>query len=273
MDQNDHLIPADQPEARSVSFTDMDVSKGGRVFEGYAAVYGQEFDAGAFVETMLPPTLRSGIAATPNCPMLWNHNQTMPPFATTGAGTLELAEDRKGLRVKAEIDERHILGPTLISMIERGEVRGMSVGMVVGRQNQKLSERAGRMHRAITGMKKLLDVSPTWEPAYEGTSAELRSLTEAFQQVPALVPEQVPVGEPQSVGDGQHREAAGVAPDTPTFTCACGAAYDNESDLRGHACEPGEPDEQRSAGVAPDPMVQAAARRRRLQLLGIHLPG
>jgi hypothetical protein len=45
-----------------MAFTDLDVKQGGRHFDGYAAVYGQDFDAGAFVETMLPPMLRSAIA-------------------------------------------------------------------------------------------------------------------------------------------------------------------------------------------------------------------
>lgn len=252
----DFDIIADGPEARSVAFTDMDIGKDGRSFRGYAGVYGQEFDAGAFVETMLPPMFRSAIAQSPNVPMLWNHNQTLPPFATTGAGTLELAEDKRGLLVNVEkIDERHLLGPTLISMVERGEVRGMSVGMVVGRNNQRISERAGKIHRALTGLKKLLDVSPTWEPAYEGTSAELRSLTEAFQQVPALVPEQVDEGEPQSDVDGQHQEAV---EDEVTDKCeTCGEEP--------CSCEP---EEQRS-GVDAEAF---AARKRRLHMMGLSLP-
>ncbi len=254
------------PEARSVAFTDLDVKKNGRAFEGYAAVYGQEFDAGKFIETMLPPTFRTAIAKSPNVPMLWHHNDNFPPFATTAGGTLNLSEDRRGLRVRVdEIDERHILGPTLISMLERGEVRGMSVGMVVGSANHKLSNKGGRVHRAIHGLKKLLDVSPTWEPAYEGTSAELRSLTEAFQQVPALVPEQVDDGEPESVVDG---------PDSQQDVRDEGTAEVCEHGEGCEACQAptGEPEVQRS-GADSDPMVAAAARRRRLQLLGISLPG
>jgi len=257
---------AEHAEARSVAFTDMDVSKGGRVFDGYAGVYGQEFDAGQFIETMLPPMFRNAIAQNPNVPMLWDHNETMPPFATTGAGTLELSEDRRGLRVKTEIDERHLLGPTLISMVERGEVRGMSLGMVVGRENQKITNRNNRLHRAVTGLRKLLDVSPTWEPAYEGTSAELRSLTAAFQQIPALEPEQVPDGaSPASDGDGPDQKAAEDV--RPALVCdECEA-----TDEAACTCAK-EPVEERS-GADSDPMVAAAARRRRLQLLGISLPG
>lgn len=248
-------IPMENVEARSVAFDDLEVTKQGRHFEGYAAIYGEETDLGDYIEVILPPAFRSALAKGDNLPMLWDHNAAMPPFATTKAGTLQVQEDKRGLRVAADIDERHILGPTLISMAERGEVGGMSFGFISGRQNNKVSQRSdGRVLRALTGFKHLLDVSPTWNPAYPGTTAELRSLSTLGASV--LVPEQIHDGEPQSVVDGQDQETADVV--TPDCE-ACGE--------KSCTCEP--VDEQRS-GV--DANVAAAARRRRLQLLGISLP-
>jgi phage head maturation protease len=52
----------------------------------------------------------------------------------------------------------------------------MSFGFVAGAGNSKVEQRGGKPHRSLTGFKRLLDVSPTWDPAYTGTSAELRSL-------------------------------------------------------------------------------------------------
>jgi HK97 family phage prohead protease len=276
MDSHDIHRIAETPEARSVAFTDLDVSKGGRVFDGYAGVYGQEADLGKFIEVMLPPALRSGLEASPNVPMLMHHNEALPPFATTGAGTLKLSEDRRGLRVQAEIDERHFLAPTLMSMMERGEVRGMSVGMITGRGNNKVSYRDGRIYRAITGIKKLLDVSPTWDPAYRDTSAELRSLTQAFETAPVLIPEQLPDGESQSVEDGPDQETTEVATDTPTCD-TCGQALEAGAE---HVCAPEaaaeqvaeESEEQRSGAEATFDEVAHAARTRRLQMLGLTLP-
>jgi HK97 family phage prohead protease len=276
MDSHDIHRIAETPEARSVAFTDLDVSKGGRVFDGYAGVYGQEADLGQFIEVILPPALRHGIENSPNVPMLMNHNDALPPFATSGAGTLRLSEDRSGLRVQAEIDERHFLAPTLMAMMERGEVRGMSIGMITGRGNNKVSERGGRILRSITGLKKLLDVSPTWDPAYVGTSAELRSLTAAFQQAPVLIPEQVPDGESQSVEDGQDQETTEVATDHPTCD-TCGQALEAGAE---HSCAPDgaaeqvaeESEEQRSGAEATFDEVAHAARTRRLQMLGLTLP-
>lgn len=276
MDSHDISLPVGQVEARSVAFTDLDVTKQGRHFDGYAAVYGQEFDTGKFIEVMVPPAFRSALAKTPNLPMLWHHNDQLPPFATTGAGTLEVEEDRRGLRVQADIDERHLLGPTLMSMIERGEVRGMSIGFITERGDNKVSQRSGRLVRTITGFKKLLDVSPTWEPAYEGTSAELRSLTAAFQQVPVLIPEQVHDGESQSAVDGpDDQETTGVTADTVCETCgklpegddACSCVPEGDS-----ASEVGEQllEEQRSGADSAE--AERAARTRRLQMMGLSLP-
>jgi HK97 family phage prohead protease len=201
MDLNN--IPIGSAEARSAPFVDLDVTKNGREFDGYAAIYGEETDLGNYIEVVLPPAFRSALSATSNLPMLWDHNASMPPFATTKAGTLNVQEDRRGLRVQATIDERHILGPTLMSMAERGELHGMSFGFVTGPRDNKVQQRNGRVVRNITGFKALLDVSPTWNPAYAGTSAELRSLTTLGASV--LVPEQIHDGKSQSAVDALPR--------------------------------------------------------------------
>jgi HK97 family phage prohead protease len=249
-----HEIPVGKVEARSVAFTDLEVTKQGRHFDGYAAIYGEETDIGEFIEVILPPAFRSALAATSNLPMLWDHNAAMPPFATTKAGTLKVSEDRRGLRVSADIDERHILGPTLISMAERGEVEGMSFGFVTGRGDNKVSERNGRVVRAITGFRHLLDVSPTWNPAYPGTSAELRSLSTLGASV--LVPEQVHDGEPESAVDGPDSQQ-----DTEKVQAQCETCGQDPC-----TCEA--PEEQRSGADADT----SAARKRRLQMMGLSLP-
>jgi HK97 family phage prohead protease len=268
-------VPVGQVEARSVAFSDLDVTKNGRRFDGYAAIYGEESDlnkksggAMPFTEVILPPAFRNALASTENLPMLWDHNAAMPPFATTKAGTLKVEEDRRGLRVQAEIDERHILGPTLMSMAERGEVVGMSIGFVTGRKDNKLSYRNGQAYRAITGFKRLLDVSPTWNPAYAGTTAEMRSLTTLGAV--ALIPEQLHDGEPQSAVDGpgiQEDAAEAVCETCEQDVCACDTPPQDQD-----AREDDGASEKRDAGAAEDWESAAAARRRRLQMMGLSLP-
>lgn len=246
----EHL--AGRPEARSVAFTDLDVAADGRSFDGYAAMYGQEADLGDFTEVIVAPAFRGAPERSGNIPMLWDHNASLPPLATTGGGTLTVTEDGKGLRVKAVIDERHMLGPTLMSMLERGDVKGMSFGFIAGQGNSKVSLRNGKPHRLIRGFNKLLDVSPTWNPAYEGTSAELRSLREmaVLIDVPQHAPE-AEVPEQGERADVEDHEA--VVPDPVEDEVV---------------------EQEQPSGADDDSHweARAAARKRRLQMLGIALP-
>jgi HK97 family phage prohead protease len=264
MDLNN--IPIGSAEARSAPFVDLDVTKNGREFDGYAAIYGEETDLGNYIEVVLPPAFRSALSATSNLPMLWDHNASMPPFATTKAGTLNVQEDRRGRRVQAPIDERHILGPTLMSMAERGELHGMSFGFVTGPRDNKVQQRNGRVVRNITGFKALLDVSPTWNPAYAGTSAELRSLTTLGASV--LVPEQIHDGKSQSAVDGPDQETTDVVTDPPVCE-TCGKSPEGDDAC---ACNVDGAGEQRSGADTDSVELEAAARSRRLQMLGIALP-
>jgi HK97 family phage prohead protease len=239
----------ERAEARSVAFTDLDVASDGRSFDGYAAIYGQESDLGEFTEVIVPPAFVGAVERSGNIPMLWDHNAGLPPLATTGGGTLTVREDGRGLRVKASIDERHMLGPTLMSMLERGDVRGMSFGFIAGQGNSSISQRNGKTHRAIRGFKALLDVSPTWNPAYAGTSAELRSLREMALFIDGK--QQVPAGEVPQLGDGAPVESH------------------EQEEVTDEVVET-ESEEQR-AGVE-SAQAEAAARRRRLQMWGMTLP-
>jgi HK97 family phage prohead protease len=252
-------LASGRPEARSVTFTDLDVTNGGRSLDGYAAVYGQETDLGQWTEVIVAPAFRGAPERSGNIPMLWDHNAGLPPLATTGGGTLEVQEDGRGLRVKAQIDERHMLGPTLMSMLERGDVKGMSFGFVARGPNSKAQMRNGRLHRILKGFDRLLDVSPTWDPAYSGTSAELRSLRQLATIIDA--PEQDPQAEVTEHGeDGPAVEDHDVA--VPDATTEEPAATTEDSE------EPVESEEEQRSRAA----LEAEQRRRRLQLLGVAIP-
>jgi HK97 family phage prohead protease len=254
----EHL--AGRPEARSVTFTDMDVAKDGRSFRGYAAVYGQEADLGKFIEVMVPPALSQDVVnRSGNLPMLWDHNASLPPLATTGGGSLRVTSDKKGLLVEADIDERHMLGPTIMSMLERGDVKGMSFGFMVDRaKGQNLEQRNGRVYRTIRGLQKLLDVSPTWNPAYVSTSAELRSL----RQMAVLI------DDPEQPVQAQEWEQDTSGPDVETPEAV---VPDTDADVAPEATEAVVPDEQRT-GADSDHEVEAEQRMRRLQMLGLSVP-
>jgi uncharacterized protein len=262
-------LATDRVEARSVAFTDVDTSKDGWSFEGLAAVYDQETDLGQYTESMARGSYRKVLSRGENVPMLHDHNVMLPVLATTGGGTLKLADDTKGLRVKADI-AKHFVGEAVRELVQRGDIRGMSVGFVAGAGNSRVESRGGKLHRTLTDFKKLLDVSPTWEPAYAGTSAELRSLralqmAEDVDQAQQILTGAVPQLEDGAPVDEAEPGESEAKKDPEDVTCEkCGETIAGE-----HECAEGE---QRSGVEAADYEVAAAARRRRLQMLGLALP-
>lgn len=243
----------DRVEARSVPLTDVEMASDGLKFSGYAAVFGKIADLGDFTEEIRRGAFRKVLNAGANVPMYWDHDSRIPPLATTRGGTLRLDEDATGLRVEAELDEDHYMVPTLRSMVRRGDVSGMSFGFVAGRDNQNWDKRNGRPHRTLTNFKGLLDVSPTWNEAYEGTTAELRSalaeIRSAYQITTGLYAdprEQRGHGQQIDAGEEPQRVEGAPAEDSEVL----------------------DEQEQRSGVDA----VASAARARRLRLLGLQLP-
>ena len=165
-------FPEHSAEYRSVPFKDADVK--GRRFRGYAAAFDAEADLGEFTEEIRRGAFRKVLSDDPYVPMLFNHNAQLPPLASTRSG-MTLKEDGSGLLVDATL-ANHFAAEAVLEGVERGDIRGMSFGFVAGRGNSDLSQRNGRVHRAITNFNKLLDVSPTHDPAYAETSAEVRSM-------------------------------------------------------------------------------------------------
>lgn len=229
---------------------DVTISEDGLTFGGYAAVFDVVADLGDFTEEIRRGAFRKPLATGANVPMYWDHDDRMPPLATTRSGTLRLVEDTTGLRVEATLDGDHYMTPTLRSMIRRGDVSGMSFGFVAGRGNQIIEERAGRPHRILTGFQMLLDVSPTWNPAYEGTSAEMRSALAEIRKARIEHGQQVVIGEYQQVDDGAAGEGTGAQEEEATdATVVAEVVQERESRAD----------------------VESAARARRLRLMGLTL--
>lgn len=241
-------VNEDRAEVRSVELTDVAISEDGLRFSGYAAVFDKVADLGDFTEEVRRGAFRKILSQSANVPMYWDHDPTIPPLATTRGGTLRLAEDATGLRVEADLDNDHYMTPTLRSMIRRGDVAGMSFGFIAGKGNQSMELRDGRPHRVLTGFRMLLDVSPTWNPAYEGTSVEMRSALAEIRKARLDSEQQVADGEHQQAGDGASDEGAENAQQDPAADAV----------------------EKRDSGVS-EVDAELAARRRRLKLMGLSL--
>jgi uncharacterized protein len=231
-----------EPQLRSAGFETTDIADDGSWFEGYAAVFdevanyevpgiglvGEEVRRGSFRKVLHDQ--REPI------PMLYHHLQEHPPLATTSGGTLILEERAKGLWTRANVARTYI-GDAVRELVKRGDIPGMSWGFIAtGREFNKIERRAGGLHRTILGFKKILDVSPTWDVTYRGTTAEFRSLALGIA---------VPVWEEEKQNAAGAQEQSGEEVSSPE--------PEHEETV-----------EQR-AGV--DPQEWAAAMQRRLSFL------
>lgn len=103
-------------------------------------------------------------------------------FARTQNNTLETVPDEKGLHVVAYLGGTEI-GRQLLEEIRGGYSTKMSFGFVVSAQERTTEEETKedggkiiRIHRKITGFKKLFDVSVVSQPANDNTSISARSI-------------------------------------------------------------------------------------------------
>lgn len=150
--------------------------KGSAVIEGHAAVFDSWSETlggifpfreivrkGAFSESIGKDDIRA----------LFNHDPNYV-LGRNRAGTLELAEDEVGLRVR-------ILPPDtgwardIVTSIRRGDITQMSIGFVV--EDDEWSTRDSMDVREIRKVQ-LFDVSPVTFPAYTATDVGVRAMQE-----------------------------------------------------------------------------------------------
>lgn len=81
-------------------------------------------------------------------------------------------------------------------LVDRGDLGGMSYGFIAGRGNSRLELRSGKPHRTITGIRKLVDVSLTADPAFVTAEASFRALALANADDPELLRELLDGSEP-----------------------------------------------------------------------------
>jgi uncharacterized protein len=193
----------------------------GSTLYGYAAVWDTPWNPQltqlhGYQETIRRGAFRLALEAVKqgaaDVPLLWGHDRNQV-LATTRAGTLKLAEDGKGLRVEAQLPNTQ-LGRDVREMIARGDVAGMSFGFFSEPQDSNLSKRNGIVHRAIQLIRRLVDVTLTWEPAYPSTSLEVRTASlavplEELEDAGGLIREQRHGG----VIDGLKRSPGQMTPE------------------------------------------------------------
>ena len=151
-----------------------------KIVEGYATTFGTEYrlwgdstfevresiDARAFDQTDMADVI-----------MQYDHEGRV--FARRSNGTLEVHPDEHGLHIRANLGGTE-LGRQLYEEIRGGYTDKMSFGFTVAKQERTEEMVDGKtiVHRKITGIRKLYDVSAVSLPANDATEISARSFCE-----------------------------------------------------------------------------------------------
>jgi HK97 family phage prohead protease len=146
----------------------------GDTFVGYAAVFNSDSEPLPFTERIMPGAFGKSLRSRKRDIRAYiNHDSNMV-LASTRSGTLRLSEDDRGLRAEFELPEGVTYANDLRSLMRSGIVDKMSFGFTVPRGGDRWSEdgRTRELREVV-----LHEVSVvTGFPAYEGTTAAVRSL-------------------------------------------------------------------------------------------------
>lgn len=148
---------------------------------GYAAVFNSmSHDLGGFREKIAPGAFREAIADDKEVLALMHHDPRQP-IGRRSAGTLSLREDERGLAVEI-IPGNTSAGRDAVEMLRRKDIKGMSFRF----NNAKATwEKSGNDKiRTIFNIGTLMEVTLTAIPAYEATTAEVRSAINQLDQPP-----------------------------------------------------------------------------------------
>ena len=163
------------------------------VIRGYAAVYNSESDLlyGFFREVIRPGAFDNSIKN--DIRALWNHNAAYVLGRST-SGTLDIRSDAKGLYFEVEPPDAQWAND-LCTSIRRGDINQMSFGFETIQDNWTTLEDGTEMRELLE--VNLHEVSVVTFPAYQATSAGMRSLETEDEEVKQRMEKRNKVEEPQ----------------------------------------------------------------------------
>lgn len=144
---------------------------------GYAAVFGEVTSIGGYFDEVLARGAFTKTLQGADVLAYFDHDRGRI-LGRSISGTLRLTEDAKGLAVEIDLPDTSD-GRDVRTLIERGDIRGMSFGFRVTREEW---DETGDMPKRTIHEVDLREVSIVSEPAYDGTSVALRSLDEARKE-------------------------------------------------------------------------------------------
>ncbi len=145
------------------------------IFEGYACVTNTPYDMGCYSETVTRGAFTKTLAESPDVVLNISHGGAGSglPVARTKAGTMTIAEDLRGLKVEADLDDEDPDVLLISRKMQRGDLDGqMSFAFQAVRQswNDDYSQRSITEANIDRG-----DVSIVVQGANPATSSSIRS--------------------------------------------------------------------------------------------------
>jgi len=172
-------------EYRIINVAAMEIREaqdGKKVVEGYATTFGDEYKLWGDEQYKVMESIdRNAFDKTDVSDVIMQYDHEGPVFARTGNGTLKVEPDEHGLKVTADLGgtER---GRQLYEEIKGGYTTKMSFGFRVRKAERIVEEDAVQgsvtVHRKITDIEKLYDVSAVSLPANDATEISARNISE-----------------------------------------------------------------------------------------------
>lgn len=154
----------------------LDTEDGSIRIGGYAATFNKEATGLNFREVIAPGAFTRTLQTGNPVFLLVNHDMGELPLAATQSGTLQLSEDRFGLRMEADLDPSNPRAAEVASALRRGDVNKMSFAFSVAEGGQIREEGL----RTLTDLD-LYEVSVVTLPAYDSTTVGLRSVQDDLE--------------------------------------------------------------------------------------------
>jgi HK97 family phage prohead protease len=187
-----------QPEREQRTFTFKELRVAGTaadpIIEGNAAVYGSQADLGYYVEEIEPGFFDEVLGSDARA--LFNHDSNIV-LGRVASGTLALQNKPDGLGVVINPPNTTLVNDMVLTPMKRGDIDQMSFAFNVKEGGDLWYMVGDQVFRKLIkgGCAELYDVSVVTYPAYQDTSAHVRSkIAELHSQVDQLNSQPAPEG-------------------------------------------------------------------------------
>ena len=156
-----------------------------RKISGYGIVYNRKAQIYSdLYEIIRPGAARKILESNPDIKVCLNHNEAQI-FGRTKSGTATLEENQTGVKYSATPPDAQWARDAMAS-IERRDIDGSSFTFAVDTQGEKVTQQKdGTYLREIFEFSRIGEMGPVTSPAYQTTTAELRSAKEEYETLTA----------------------------------------------------------------------------------------